>query len=274
MRQLVQQLSIIGLLAVAASAGSAVTFSLSSPQGSTVVAPGSTVIWAIDFSVSSGDNQGAAMICVDLVQSPGNPSQIDLPPAVGAPAGMSNFNRPAGICNPGEGGAPSGYGGARRGPAGGRNLIQIGGAQNTFGQAFPSGSGVGENANVLTGIGQSGSQSLASGSFAAPTACGVYTFSLANPLANTLVVRNNPPAASPVAHATTSLASGSFSITVAPIGDVDLDFDVDIEDLAQLLANFGTAGGATLSQGDLTGDGDVELDDLSLMLSTFGTTCS
>ena len=56
-------------------------------------------------------------------------------------------------------------------------------------------------------------------------------------------------------------------------GDLDGDLDVDLGDLAQLLANYGTSGGATWDQGDMDGDGDVQLEDLAALLSLYGTTC-
>lgn len=56
-------------------------------------------------------------------------------------------------------------------------------------------------------------------------------------------------------------------------GDLDGDGDVDLTDLATLLANFGTSSGAGLDDGDLDGDGDVDLTDLSTLLSAFGTVC-
>jgi hypothetical protein len=56
-------------------------------------------------------------------------------------------------------------------------------------------------------------------------------------------------------------------------GDVDGDGDVDLSDLATLLANFGVSGGATPEQGDLDGDEDVDLSDLAALLANFGATC-
>ena len=55
--------------------------------------------------------------------------------------------------------------------------------------------------------------------------------------------------------------------------DLDHDDDVDLQDLALLLAHFGTSSGATFEDGDTDGDGDVDLQDLANLLSLFGTTC-
>ncbi len=57
-------------------------------------------------------------------------------------------------------------------------------------------------------------------------------------------------------------------------GDVDCDRDVDLSDLAQLLANYGTTTGTTYAQGDLDDDGDVDLSDLALLLSNYGAVCN
>lgn len=56
--------------------------------------------------------------------------------------------------------------------------------------------------------------------------------------------------------------------------DLDHDGDVDLADLAMLLAHFGTQSGAAYGDGNIEGgDGDVDLADLSLLLSQFGTVC-
>gem|GEM_PF-3466018 len=52
------------------------------------------------------------------------------------------------------------------------------------------------------------------------------------------------------------------------LGDLSGDGDIDLEDLAILLASFGNDAG-----GDLTGDGNTGLEDLAILLSVFGTTC-
>jgi hypothetical protein len=56
-------------------------------------------------------------------------------------------------------------------------------------------------------------------------------------------------------------------------GDLDGDDDVDLSDLATLLAHCGMTSGATHEDGDLDGDGDVDLSDLAALLAVYGTTC-
>jgi hypothetical protein len=56
-------------------------------------------------------------------------------------------------------------------------------------------------------------------------------------------------------------------------GDLDYDGDIDLADLAQLLANYGTTSGATYQDGDIDGDGDVDLSDLAALLAVYGTDC-
>lgn len=68
-------------------------------------------------------------------------------------------------------------------------------------------------------------------------------------------------------------ADGISDGSVPCPGDVDGDGDVDLQDLATLLAHFGMTSGATLEDGDLDGDGDVELQDLAILLANFGSTC-
>jgi len=259
---------------VAVASAQSVSLSLNSPQNGQTIAAGATVNWSISFTASAGNNQGLALLVTDLEQDAANPAFLNIPPAAGVPGNMANFSRPAGISNPGEGG-PTGYVGVQRGTAGQRNLVQIGGAQNTFGVANPAGSGVAENANVTGGVGQSGAVTLASGSFTAPSANGTYTFRLANPAANVLQQVNTPPAFSPVAEAAVTLAAPSFSFSIGggtPCpGDVDGDNDVDLQDLATLLANFGSSGGTF--PGDLDNDGDVDLQDLATLLAAFGQPC-
>jgi len=54
------------------------------------------------------------------------------------------------------------------------------------------------------------------------------------------------------------------------IGDLDGDCDVDLADLAILLANYGAA---EPEDGDIDGDGDVDLADLATLLAHYGEVC-
>lgn len=259
-------------LALCASAQT-VSVSLTSPQNGQSVSAGQTINWSISFTVSTGNNQGLALLVTDLTQDASNPAFLDIPPAAAVPAQMTNFSRPAGISNPGEGG-PTGYVGVRRGTPGERDLVQIGGAQNTFGVARPPGSGVAENANVVGGVGQSGAVTLASGSFAAPSANGTYVFRVADTVANVIQTLNAPPNFSPVVEASVTLAAPSISFTVggAPcLGDLDNNGNVDIADLAILLSQFGSSGSGLA--GDIDNNNTVDIADLALLLSVFGTPC-
>lgn len=252
-----------------------VTLSLTSPQNGATVAAGSTVNWSINYTVSTGNNQGLALLVVDLAQDAANPDLFDLPIASGVPAGMNNFARPAGVTNPGDGNPLLGYRGVARGTVGEKNLLQIGGAQNTFGTARPSGSGVAESATVVGGVGQSGSTLLASGTFSAPSVAGAYTFQLENAVANVIAQLNSPPAITTVAQATTTLAAPSFTINVGggnPCpADLNNDNTVDISDLTLLLSQFGSVGPGLAS--DIDNDNDVDISDLTLLLSAFGVPC-
>ena len=58
------------------------------------------------------------------------------------------------------------------------------------------------------------------------------------------------------------------------LGDLDCDSDVDLADLAQLLAHYGMTSGAVYTDGDLDGDGDVDLADLAELLGRYGHDCN
>jgi hypothetical protein len=245
-----------------------VTLYLESPAAGHTVAGGSTVNWTIKVGVSTGDNYGLALLACDLAQADANPAKLDLPPGSAAtiPAEMAAFDRPAGIANPGENGAPSGFIGVQRGTAGQKNLVQIGGGQNTFGTAMPPGSGIGENALVSSGIGQGGSPQLViSGSFAAPATQGSYTFSLQNAVANVLSTIGTPPQFSQATSATVNLAGATFTFTVGTticVGDLNCDGVInfgDINPFVQYLSNFAAwqaaYAGCDPRNGDINCDG-------------------
>lgn len=69
--------------------------------------------------------------------------------------------------------------------------------------------------------------------------------------------------------------NASFEITPAPfscLGDLDDDGAVTLQDLANLLANFG-AQQADAAMGDCDADFEIGLADLACMLSAFGNSC-
>jgi hypothetical protein len=148
---------------------------------------------------------------------------------------MVKFSRPLGITNPPELDPTTAYMGVQRGTAGQKNLIQVGGAQNTFGTAMDPGTGLAENANVTAGIAQGAPQIVATGSFAAPATNGSYTFQIANGLVNVLEQRNDPPAYSPVTQATVTMSPASITFTVQPqtnpLGDCNCDGTADVFDI-------------------------------------------
>ncbi|TVQ77569.1 MAG: hypothetical protein EA380_07275 [Phycisphaeraceae bacterium] len=64
----------------------------------------------------------------------------------------------------------------------------------------------------------------------------------------------------------------SFLCSNPPVGDINNDCVVDLNDFVILAANFGAGPGATFSQGDLNGDGFVNLNDFIILAGNFGST--
>ncbi|MCB1098540.1 MAG: DUF5011 domain-containing protein, partial [Verrucomicrobiae bacterium] len=198
-----------------------VTVSLDSSFDGQGVLPGETIDWTISFEVSSGDNSGLALLVTDLAQDAGNPSTLDLPAAGDVPAAMQNFAAPLGFTAAPLGftaaplgfTGPGGYAGQQSGSAGALDLHEIGGAQNTFGGAS-SDTSQGQGTTVVTGIGQSGSTILASGSFTAPATVGTYTFNLANTLASVLKTVGGAGEGSEIVPANLTLTQDSITIVV------------------------------------------------------------
>lgn len=255
------------LVAGSALAGTA-TFSLSSPSAGQTVAPGDPIQWQITVEVSIGDNLGLALASVDLNQSAGNPATFDLPAADAAPVALVGFDRPAGITNPSPDGISSGFSGTPIGTAGAKNLVQIGGAQNTFGEP---GASFGIDVDVDQGIGQGGPQVLATGSFPAPSTPGDYTIELANAIANVLTDVNVPPAYSPVAAADIAYGAQSFTFSVSAVncpGDLNGDLNVGLADLGVMFGCWQQA------CGDITGDNNTDLSDLGLLFSNWNLNCN
>ncbi len=255
----------------AAFAAGTVTLTLESTQDGQTVSAGATIDWTIKVQVSTGDNLGLAAVATDLVHDANNPATFDIPPAdIGSiDATMQQFSRPLGIANPGEGGASTGYIGVQRGNSGEMILKQIGGAVNSFGVA---GTVMGTDPTVPPGVGQSGAQIVASGSFLAPSTAGTYTFRLDNAVVNVFDAINSPPNFSPVSAATVDMTGGSFSFTVGGpaicLGDLDCDGEVgfgDINPFVDLLVGGYAAWqalypGCPGENGDLNENGDYGQD--------------
>ncbi|MGQ9652232.1 MAG: hypothetical protein ACUVXJ_19225, partial [Phycisphaerae bacterium] len=260
------------------STAATVTLDLTSPNAGQTVEPGGTVYWTISATVSAGDNVGLAAISVDLVQDPPGGRLVDMSPATTVGTGMEGFVRPAGISNPETEVPGAGYGGT---PVA-RNLRQIGGAQNTLGEAGDTGTG--EDVIVDPGVGQSGPQIIAQGSFTVPLSAGTYVFRIENGLANVLDVVSpppSPPAVWPVSAANVVLNSPSFSVIVPydlAVPDFDRDGDIDQNDFALMQACY-TGNTYTVAQlfpdedcdaFDLDGDGHVRMRDPGNPTETLG----
>ncbi len=259
----------IGLCASTALGGGTVAFDLASPSDGAVVAAGATIDWTIHVTASTGDNLGLGLAAVDLVQAPGNPELFDIPAASGVPTALADFSRPAGISNAGPGGVGTGFVGTQAGTAGQKNLTQIGGSQNTFGVSSAT---MGTDVNVDGSVAQGpGGELLAAGSFAAPATPGVYTFSLAMPIANTLDAINVAPQWSPVSAATASAAAASFSFTVCRKGDIDgdniLTADQDVAGFVALLVDSTGATDQEICAADMNGDGVIDGMDIGLFVA-------
>jgi len=56
-------------------------------------------------------------------------------------------------------------------------------------------------------------------------------------------------------------------------GDLDGNGNIDLADLARLLAHYGTTGDAQYADGDLDGNGNVGPADLAALLAHYGETC-
>lgn len=207
-----------------------VTFSLTSEDAG-VVSPGQVVDWQISAEITSGGSAGLALVAIDLIQDELNPELFNLPPANGVPVGLEGYSRPAGISNPGEGGATTGYIGVQRGAPGAMNLHQIGGAQNSTGAA---GATIGQDINLEANVGFTGPVVIAQGSFVAPNTNGTYTFQLENAIANTFDSVSAPGTFSPVSPADVVFGSGSFQIVVSTgsnIGDINCDGVINTADI-------------------------------------------
>ena len=274
---------LIVVVLAATALASTVTLTLESSKSGQTVGPNTPIDWTISASVSTGDNSGLALISVNLLQDANNPVLFDLPPATAVPTGMTNFARPAGISNPATAAGDYGYRGDQRGTAGQKNLVQIGGGQNTFGTA---GSSIGTSVTVASGVGQSTPQVIASGTFNAPTTEGTYTYRLDGGLANTLNAVSPapvPPAFWPVSAATVAGGTASFSFTVGSgttvcRGDTNCDGVISFADINPFVQAVGSLSAwqaaypsCPWQNCDINADGVVSFADINPFVAAVGT---
>jgi hypothetical protein len=252
--------------AAAVATGAQVTLSFSSLQIGTQQTPGSDVHWQI-VCIDTQDNLGLAGISVDMLHDATNHATFDLSPATNWPSRMACFSRPEGISNAGPGGSGTGYGGTPVGPAGSKDLVEIGGMQNAFGFA---GILMGHDHTINTdidgdrGIGQqSQGQIIAEGDFIVPLAPGVYRFYLENGMANVFVSFGNTPSdPSTVAPAEVAYG-GPLWFVVGNCCEADFNGDGDSGTDADIEAFFACMAGsccATCGPADYNCDGDSATD--------------
>jgi hypothetical protein len=222
----------------------------------------------VDGSGSLDPHQGLAMISVDLVQDEGNPELFDIPPADGVPGAVLGFAPPAGIGN------PAGYTGTQVGEPGARNLLQIGGAQNTLGVA---GNTMGLDVDVDANVGGGDWQVVASGSFDLPTGIGSYLFRIDDQtmMANVLDVVHSPPQHSEVSEIPLVITRGSIGFEVVYGGDMNGDCVVNVTDMTLFAAALNSTPGAPNWNplADLDCGGVVNITDFTIFTSRFGTSC-
>lgn len=101
-------------------------------------------------------------------------------------------------------------------------------------------------------------------------AAGFGTASVTSVTLGTAQIDLGPPFGTQTVTITSIRVRGSIQVTPIYDGDLDLDGDVDLTDLANLLTNFGLPSGASEAQGDVDGDGSVSLTDMALLLTNFG----
>ena len=167
MRSIPQTAYALALLAPGVFAGDLNVSVESGGSNSISVSPGTTVNYQVVGELTDLLNEGLAGVVFDLSFDGGALGQADAPTG----GNMLHFDDPMGLSN------PAGFGGT----VVSGDLVQVGGAQNTFNNAFtPELSGA-----VMTGVAWLGSpEVLVTGSLKAPLVPGTYTLSLTNLLAN------------------------------------------------------------------------------------------
>ncbi len=240
------------------------TISIESSANSTTVSPGQPINWQVRLT---GDNVtlGLAGFTFDLVQASSNPSFIDIPPASGVPTLMAGFSRPAGISNPAVGSSP-GYCGTPVGTPGNKNLLEVGGLQNTYGA---SGGVFGQDFTVDGGIGLGMGTIVASGTFFAPSAQGSYAFQIQNAVVNALFQINSPPAAS-VALPVDVVVENNLVFTVVASAcdpDVNQDGNADSGDVSYLIGVIAGEPNPVGIDPDFNRDGNADSGDIDALVN-------
>jgi hypothetical protein len=247
------------------------------PDGTIIHKISALLSWELELYAgfdpnSQPANEGLAGFCADLVQDEHNPSSFDIPPAdpTSLPPEMSGFSYPAGISNLSDDGGSSGYFGVQRGAEGAKNLIQIGGMQNSFGTP---GMLMGTDPVVETDVAHTPVVAIG-GAFPVPRIAGTYVIRLQSARATVFEQVQAPPDPSVVRWSTTNLSTPGISF-VSCIGDIDRDGDVDLADLATLLGAYGQCEGHPLynPEADLDSTGCVGLADLAELLGYYGVQC-
>jgi hypothetical protein len=151
-----------------------------------------------------------------------------------------------------------------------KNLIQLGGMQNSFGAP---GTLMGNDLVVEAGIAHTPMVAIR-GAFPVPPVAVTYVIRLQGARATVFDQIQAPPAASAVSWSTTSVPTPGISF-VSCIGDIDRDGDVDLVDLAELLGAYGRCDGDPQydPEVDLYSSGCVDLADLAELLKYYGVQC-
>lgn len=225
--------------------GRAVVY-FAAPQPAQVVEVGTPMTWAIAVAQLDQGLLGLAGVSVDLQQYPLNPPYwppLDLTTGVHGP-GLENFDRPQGMANPAPGQmatSASAFGGTPLDVYldGYYGLVQVGGAQNTFG--MPGTSYMASSQNVVAGVGlQPAGQVIASGSFFAPTVPGDYVLYIENANVNYLTTVGGPGVPSDVAAATVFIGDPVFFTVILCYLDYNQDGVVNGDDLGDYITDYFT----------------------------------
>lgn len=249
-----------------------VQFSLEAPSPGARIRPGGSIPWAIQLTIVGPNHAGLGGFAVDLIPEAANPAQVVFQPDP-PPLALANFAAPAGLSNlpiPGSSTA-FGYSGtvahvADDSPALG--LLQVGGAQYTFGSP---GTILGTNALVDEHVG-SGPNGIvvSSGNIIAPAILGAYTVRIHSPQCNLLRWRDEPPWASPVYPARTTIAgTGEITFEVVCLADFNRDNSVTLQDLFEYM----DAWFAAAPDADVNNDQAVTLQDLFDFLDLWFVGC-